>query len=45
MVFAQKLHSEEEMEADRIEFYERFKKIEVDEEKDQPHMTYKLSYE
>ncbi len=38
MILAQKLHSEEEMEKNRIEFYRRF-------EKDQPHLTYELIYE
>ena len=38
MVFAQKIHSEEEMEANRIKFYKRF-------DVDQPHLTYEPTYE
>ena len=41
MVFAQKLHSIEEMEENRIKFYQRFKEL----DKDQPYLTYKLIYE
>ena len=38
MILAQKLHSETEMEANRIEFYKRFAK-------DQPYLTYEPTYE
>ena len=41
MQFAQKLHSIEEMEENRIKFYQRFKEL----DQDPPHLTYNPIYE
>ena len=47
MSFARHEYSEKVMEVNRVKFYERFRKTRVGkwDDRDQPHLTYKPTYQ